>query len=278
MIIKAYAKINLTLDIVGILPNGFHGLRSIMAPVSLCDHITIEKSNTLQFDCNIKSLCSDDNLCIRAANAFFQESGISERVSIYLQKNIPFPAGLGGGSADAAAILKGLNSLFGNPLTQQQLFNLGAKLGSDVPICMHGSVALCEGRGEILTPLSGVPKLNIVIAIGGERLSTPLVFKAYDNANLPVQNDTDNFITALGQSDITALINACGNAFEPVVDKLCPETTQIRNQLLTLGALNARLSGSGPSVYGIFQTESDAVNAVTQLQNMGYSAYNCKIM
>ncbi len=182
MIIKAYAKINLTLDIVGILPNGFHGLRSVMAPVSLCDDITIEKSNTLQFDCNIKSLCTDDNLCIRAATAFFEESGISERVSVYLQKKIPFPAGLGGGSADAAAILNGLNSLFGNPLTQQQLFNLGAKLGSDIPFCMLGSVALCEGRGEILTPLKAVPNMQVLIAIGKERLTTPAVFKAYVSA------------------------------------------------------------------------------------------------
>lgn len=278
MIIKANAKINLTLDITGILPNGFHSLRSVMAPISLCDEITIEKSDRLSFDCNIKSIATDDNLCVRAAKMFFNECGIEERASIYLQKKIPFPAGLGGGSADGAAVLKGLNELFGFPVSEEKLFELAANLGSDVPLCLLGKAALCEGRGEILTPVPELPKFDIVIAIGDGRLSTPAVYREYDKANLPNRNDTDLFLAALNKGDKDVMIAACGNAFEPVVDALCPETQLLREEIAALGALTVRLSGSGPSVYGIFADEITASLVAEELQSKGYSAYNSKIL
>lgn len=278
MIVKAFAKINLTLDITGILPGGFHSLRSVMVPVSLCDEIKIEKSDKLVFDCNIKSICGDDNLCVRAAKAFFAKTGISSGVSIYLNKNIPFPAGLGGGSADAAAVLKGLNELYNAKLSEPELLELASKLGSDVPLCLLSKPALCEGRGEILTPISNLPNMNVVIAIGEGRLSTPEVYRQYDNANLPVCNDSDNFLSALEKGDKKQLISSFGNAFEPVTDVLCPETKILREQLLSLGAECAHLSGSGPSVYGIFEDEAIAKSAAEQLQILGYSAYVCNTL
>lgn len=278
MKINAYAKINLTLDITGVRDDGFHTLRSVMAPISLCDELIIEKSDALKFDCNIKSLVTDDNLCIRAAKAFFAESGIENSASIYLKKNIPFPAGLGGGSADAAAVLKGLNELYGNPLTQDKLFSLAERLGSDVSLCLLGRVALCEGRGEVLTELSGLPSLNCVIAIGKGRLSTPEVYRKYDAKNLPVRNDTDIFLDALNEGNIDRIISSFGNAFEPVTDELCPETKAIRELMMSLGARNSRLSGSGPSVYGIFADKELAEKAKKSLIEKGYSAYTCEIL
>ncbi len=278
MIIKAYAKINLTLDITGILPNGFHALRSVMAPISLCDEIIVEKSESFAFDCNVKSICTDDNLCVRAARAFFQKSGIKDEVSIYLNKHIPFPAGLGGGSSDAAAVLKGLNEFFGAPLDKVTLFELAEGLGSDVSLCLLGKPALCEGRGEILTPVSCVPALPLVIAIGDSRLSTPAVYKEYDKANLPPSSDSENFLSALKEGDTAKVISSCGNAFEAVVDILCPETKLLREKMLELGAINSHLSGSGPSVYGIFENQVHAHMVAEELQSLGYSAYVCETL
>lgn len=275
MKINANAKINLTLDILGVREDGFHALRSVMVPVTLCDELVIEKSESLVFDCNIKELCTTDNLCVRAAKLFFATLGTDNSASIYLKKNIPFPAGLGGGSADAAAVLKGLNELYGNQLDRKLLFSLAERLGSDVPLCLLGSAALCEGRGEELTPLSNLPTLDLVIAIGKSRLSTPEVYRRYDAAKLPVRNDSERFISALasGSCELASLL---GNAFEPVTDILAPETKLLREEMLTSGALNARLSGSGPSVYGVFKNESEAQLAAEKLKNMGYFAISCR--
>ncbi len=278
MIIKAFAKINLTLDITGILPGGYHALRSVMAPVSLCDEITLEKSDKTEFFCNVESISTPDNLCVRAANAFLQKANISGGVEIKLQKNIPFPAGLGGGSSDAAAVLKGMNKLYGNPLTDEDLFSLASSLGSDIPFCLWGKPALCEGRGEILTPLKGVPKFTVVIAIGDGRLSTPEVYKKYDSMNLPVKNDTDNFLSALKKGSEGDIIESMGNAFTPVADVLAPETKTLREEMLSCGALASHLSGSGPSVYGIFKNQSQGINAAETLKAKGYSAFVCETL
>ena len=132
MRLNANAKINLTLDITGVRPNGFHTLRSVMAPITLCDELTFEKSDEFVFDCNIEALKSEDNLCVRAAKLFFDKIGVKPQGSIFLEKKIPFPAGLGGGSSDAATVLKGLNELYGSLLDKSELLSLAEKLGSVV--------------------------------------------------------------------------------------------------------------------------------------------------
>ncbi len=277
MKLNAYAKINLTLDITGVRPDGFHSLRSVMASVTLCDVIEIKKSEAFAFDCSIKELCGGDNLCVRAAKLFFENTGILPEVSIYLEKNIPFPAGLGGGSADAACVLRGLNEFYGNPLAEEKLFSLVGELGSDIPFCLLQSPALCEGRGEILTPLNSVPDLDIVIAIGKARLKTPEVFRAYDNAALDLRNDSERLLNAIGENDKEAFISALGNAFEPVTDILAPETKELRSAMLSFGALNSRLSGSGPAVYGVFENAKIASDCAEKLKEAGYFAAICKI-
>lgn len=276
MKLKAFAKINLTLDIVGTLENGFHALRSVMVPVSLCDEIELEISNDFEFYCNLPELATNDNLCVRAANLFFEATGIKESVTLKLTKRIPFPAGLGGGSSDAAAVLRGLNCLFNEPLDEKSLFDIAEKLGSDVPLCLLSRPALCEGRGEVLTPIADFPEVNIVIAIGKDRLSTPAVFKEYDKMNLPVKNSTDEFLNALDSLGISEAISKTGNAFEPVTDILSPETKLLRDVLMSNGANIAHLSGSGPSVYGVFETGEKASRAVKILQSKGYFAVSCK--
>lgn len=276
MKIKAYAKINLTLDIKGVRDDGFHELESVMVPVSLCDELIIEKSDRLSFKCNIPSLETDDNLCVRAANRFFEKSGIKSSAEISLTKNIPFPAGLGGGSADAAAVLRGLNKLYSNPLDDDALFEIAASLGSDISVCLLGKAALCQGRGEVLTPLENVPNFNILIAIGKSRLSTPAVYREYDALNLPPRNDSESFLECLPKGDSMSLISSFGNAFEPVADVLAPETKEIRELMLSNRALSAHLSGSGPSVFGVFESEADVERASNALSKLGYNVYPCK--
>ena len=268
MKLNAYAKINLTLDILGSRPDGFHELSSVMVPVTLCDNITLEKSEELVFDCNIKELCSEDNLCVRAAKLFFATAETEVYASIYLEKNVPFPAGLGGGSADAACVLDGLNRLFGEPIEREKLFLLAAELGSDVPFCLLGAPALCEGRG--------MPTFDAVIAIGKARLKTPEMFRAYDSAGLPPRSDSKRLLAAAEANDRSALIASLGNAFEPITDVLAPETKLIRAEMLKSGALASHLSGSGPSVYGIFESGEIAKECAEALKKMGYFAVYCQ--
>ena len=276
MIVTANAKINLTLDITGVRPDGFHTLRSVMAPITLCDEIELtEIESGIAFDCNIKELVTTNNLCVKAAKLFFETIGKEPSISIYLEKRIPFPAGLGGGSADAAAVLRGLNELYGSVIDEKTLFELASKLGSDVPLCLLNRISLCEGRGEELTPITTSYRFNTVIAIGKARLSTPEVYRKYDAMGLEVCNDTDKFLSALKDGGFDEIVSTFGNAFEPVTDILAPETMILRSRMEQLGALNSHLSGSGPSVYGVFENEEVANNAAKQLQNEGYFALSC---
>ena len=276
MKLNAYAKINLTLDILGVREDGFHELRSVMVPISLCDVIELEKSDRLSFDCDKSELVTDDNLCTMAARLFFEEIGKEACVSIRLQKNIPYPAGLGGGSADAACILNGLNEAYGFPLEREKLFAIAARLGSDVPFCLLCSPADCKGRGERLSAISGMPSLDIVIAIGKARLRTPDVFRAYDASGEQPRNDSERLLSAVEGGDKNEIIASLGNAFEPITDKLAPETMQIRALMTDSGALASHLSGSGPSVYGIYENSEKASASAEMLREKGFFAVCCK--
>lgn len=278
MRVIANAKINLTLDITGVRPDGFHTLCSVMAPVSLCDEIVINSSESsgIGFDCSIKELCTQDNLCVRAAKLFFENIGKTAAAAIYLDKKIPFPAGLGGGSADAAAVLRGLNEMYGFPLTADELLSLAARLGSDVPLCLKNRACICEGRGEVLTEIDIPFEFDIVIAIGKARLSTPEVYRKYDAAGPDARHDTEQFVSAIKSRDFDKAIDSLGNAFEPITDILAPETCDLRARMTALGALNARLSGSGPAVYGIFENAEKAKIAAEALKKEGYFAVICK--
>ena len=278
MNIKAYAKINLTLDILGLRADGFHELGSVTAPISLYDSISIEKSDSNVFKCDLPELRGDDNFCVRARDAFFARVGSAQPVLIKLQKHIPYPAGLGGGSADAAAVLNGLNALFGEPLSAEELFAIGAEVGSDVPMCMLGKCALCRGRGEKLTPLSGVPKLYITVAIGEGRLPTAKVFREYDASGAKPTDHTGAFIKAAETGDEKAMLAAMGNGFTDICASLCPETREMRSRLRSCGEKAAVLSGSGPAVYGVFPNAQAAMDAAREMRQKGFFAVNCETM
>lgn len=278
MNIKAYAKINLTLDILGLRDDGFHELGSVTAPISLYDSVSVEKSDTNVFKCDLPELRGDDNFCVRARDAFFARTGITQPVTIKLQKHIPYPAGLGGGSADAAAVLNGLNSLFGEPLSADELYETGAQVGSDVPMCMLGKCALCQGRGEKLTVLSGMPKLYITVAIGEGRLPTAKVFKEYDASGARPTGFTGGFIKAVEAGDEKAMLASMGNGFTDICARLCPETKEMRAKLRSCGAKTAVLSGSGPAVYGVFENEQAAMDAAREMRQKGFFAVNCETM
>lgn len=282
---KAYAKINLFLDVIGLRNDGFHDIKTVMHSVCLADVLTVTsvKSNSLSIKVSVegsKYVPEDGrNLAYMAANLFCEYLGIKSDIQINIKKNIPVSAGLAGGSTDAAATLRALNRIFKKPLSLKALAALGAKIGSDVPYCVLGKTAVCEGRGEMITPLEFKEKLNVVIAVADERVSTPAAYKRLDE----VYSDFDGSIPTGGEDYFNEIISAIGkgeridrglfNIFEVPVFGFCPKAAYIKSKLLEMGAGGSIMSGSGPSVFGIFESEALAKKACDQLILEGYRAF-----
>ena len=262
----ANAKINLFLDVVGVREDGFHNIKSVMHSISLCDKLTIEAflsdKTEIEIAHNSLELSNDkDNLIYKSALKYLAEYGFDARVKITLEKNIPIGAGLGGGSADAAATLRGLNRIFGFA-DNDALIKLSCKIGSDVPFCLIGGTAMCEGRGEILTPLNIDFNRHFVVAIGDSRVSTPKAYRDLDERfNYNFANRSNN------EPDFETLYNV----FEEVIT--IPEIDEIKKNMTKNGAEQTLMSGSGPSVFGIFKNEETARLAVDALQKLGFKAY-----
>ncbi len=260
MNIKAYAKINLSLALTGVREDGYHTLHSVMQTVSLCDALSVELAETTVFTCSEPSLAGEKNLCIKAAIGFYRETGLDGGARIHLEKHIPTGAGLGGGSADAAAVLRALNVLHGEPLTTERLLALGQTLGADVPFCLHGGKCLCTGIGEVLTPLPAGEPLYLVIAKGADGLSTPDMYRRMDAVR-----DT------WSAPDRTGYFND----FEPVAESVLPDIAYLKRRLRELGATDAMMSGSGSAVFGIFETEEQTKKAAESLAAEGFFAEAC---
>ena len=257
---KAFAKINLTLAITGIREDGYHTLHTVMQQVSLHDDLTVEKADTITFTCTDETLAGEKNLCVKGAKAFFARTGISGGANIHLEKSLPMGAGMGGGSADCAAVLCALNKLYGDPLSEPELLTLGATLGADVPFCIKGGKCLCTGIGEVLTPLDRGDTLYLVVAKGKEGLSTPEMYRRADAARESRSNpDREGFY----------------NDFEPVAEAVLPEISHLKNRLTELGATFAMMTGSGSAVFGIFETEEATFPAAEALRNEGFYASPC---
>lgn len=264
MDIKAYAKINLTLDVLRKRPDGYHDLRGVMCAVSIFDRVNIEPGEDIRFSCGIP--LPDNNTAVKAARLFFEETG--KGAHIRLEKNIPSEAGLGGASADAAAVLRGMNKLYGSPLPEKQLYELGLKVGADVPFCLMGGCAVAEGVGEILTPLP-LPHLDLVIVKGSGGVSTGSLFKSL---RLPVEHpDTDGAIAAIQQGDMSALATLCKNALESPATALLPEIGAHKELLMQSGALSAFMTGSGAAVVGIFPNQSAAQQAAKAISHLPFA-------
>ncbi len=272
--LPAYAKINLFLSVCGKRPDTYHDLDSVFHSITLSDTVCLTKTNdsTLSMVCNDASLSTaSDNLCIRAAKAFLDYTQLSFGLSIRLQKLIPTQAGLGGGSADAASVLWGLNRLCGNLLNTQQLLAIGTPLGADIPFCLIGGAQVAQGIGERLAPCTPLPPCTILVVMGGQGISTKEAFAALDREGAPAQPSSVDMQTALKSGDLSAIGAQLYNSFEQITAGANALSTRLR----TLGAQGACLSGSGAAVFGLFSDFYVARSASFALQKEGYRTYLC---
>lgn len=263
-ITKSYAKINLTLDVLNTLPNGYHEVRMIMQTLNLFDYIVLDKQKcgiSLSTD---KTLLPNDrgNIAYSAAELFFKETGVHGGIKINIQKNIPIAAGLAGGSSDAAAVLCALNLLYDTNLTDEKLAELGLKLGADVPFCIFGGTQLAEGIGEKLTSLSSLTQMPVVLIKPSCEISTADIYSRIDTSENLSHPDTEAALNAINASDYETLFSHMSNIMENVTAELYPEIHSIKEQLTALGAKAALMSGSGPTVYGIFTDNAAAKKAI----------------
>ncbi|MCR4752443.1 MAG: 4-(cytidine 5'-diphospho)-2-C-methyl-D-erythritol kinase [Eubacterium sp.] len=267
--IRAHAKINLSLDIVGRREDGYHFVRMVMQSLALHDTLLLETCADpgVWLTTDRRELAVDDsNLVHRAAARLLQMYCPGQGVRIHLEKRIPLSAGLAGGSTDAAAALRGMNDLFSLGLTEEALARLGVQLGADIPFCLCGGTALSEGIGEILTALPALPPCHILLAKPEKGMSTAEAYKAFDAETEVRHPDTDGQIRALQSGDLAGVAAALGNVLEPVTEVQYPEVESIRQCMLREGALGARMSGSGPTVFGIFTEAEKAEKACSVLK------------
>ena len=261
---KAYAKINISLDVTGRRPDGYHDMLMVMQTVSLCDDIevTLTEGVPSTAKCNLYFVPSDQrNLAVMAANRFFEKAGIEGvGAKITMFKRIPVGAGMAGGSSDAAAVLRALNRLCGRPFDAAALRSLGEEIGSDVPFCIEGGTMLASGRGEILSPLPPIPDCSLVICKPDFSISTPELFRKLDSIRLKCHPDTQGIIEALENADLTKLSRRMYNVFEDVPDRRHNTVAEIKSTLLDCGALGSIMTGTGSAVFGIF-SDDDAAEA-----------------
>lgn len=252
----AYAKLNLTLDVLGKRPDGYHELCSVMQLISLSDGVELDvgTGEDWRLETDREDVpTGSENLAWRAAGLFYKTLGKDPQgIAIRLTKRIPSQAGLGGGSADAAAVLKALNRHEGNPFSQEELLCLGAKVGSDVPFCIFGGTALAEGRGERLTRLPDMPQCFYCIAMPDFSISTTTLFDRVDQKTLTYRPDTKAMRAALEAGDLLQAAGQLCNALEPVVSREHGDIAAIRSIMEDCGALGTSMTGSGSAVFGIF--------------------------
>ena len=302
--VTANAKINLLLDITGRRPDGYHTITGVMQAISLCDTVTVAVTDpvngmylctlgprpgmaeTITLTCSNPDLPADSrNLAWRAAEKFLSATGRGCRaLRIHIEKRIPAAAGMAGGSTDAAAVLVALNRLYGEPLTADELCGVGVTLGADVPFCIMGGAQITEGVGEVMTALPSMPDCDLVIACAGEGVSTPAAYKALDlrygnfapDAYAPHYAELSALVEALKAGDLDGVCGSGCNIFESVVLPERPVARQIKETLQAAGARLAMMSGSGPSVFGVFpQGDPGVTKAVEMLAEQGITAYVC---
>lgn len=265
---KAYAKINLGLDVVRRLPNGYHEVRMIMQTVGINDVLTFTKAEQgIHLQVDNKELPTDgNNLICKAAKLLLETAGVTGGVRITLEKHIPIAAGMAGGSTDAAATLLGINELYEIGYDIDKLKELGVKLGADVPYCIQGGTALAEGIGEVLSVLPAPPDCYLVVAKPDINVSTKFVYENLKANELEYHPDIDGMIEALKQGDLKGITDRLGNVLETVTVPAYPIIQKIKEIMLAAGAEGALMSGSGPTVFGIFTDEEQARQAAELLR------------
>ena len=267
---SAHAKLNLTLDVVGQRPDGYHDLQMVMQEINLGDEITLTLGTNKPWQVLSGSgeiPCDDSNLAIKAARLFFAATGIDPNgLTVEIQKVTPVCAGMGGGSADGAAVLRLLYQHYENPLEITRLYEIAEEVGSDVPFALFGGTALAEEKGQILTRISPMPPCNIVLCKPHFPISTPALFHAIDSEEIVLRPNTVGMIHNLETGDIHRVARELYNVFEPVVARDHPEIDQIKSVMMDHGALNACMTGSGPTVFGIFTDKDRAENCYRVLK------------
>lgn len=280
--LKAHAKLNLTLDILGKRDDGYHDLSMVMQSISLCDTLRVSLTEGSDIVCRVDGAdlpADEGNLAVKAARAFFRESGIAPcGLSVEIEKRIPIAAGMAGGSADAAAVLLALRTLLCPEMELAALERIGASVGSDVPFCIRGGTALAEGRGEILTTLKGAPRFSVVVCKPPFPISTPVLFKRSDSVTLTKRPDTEVMLRAIDAGDAEGVVSNLRNVFEEVLPEEYGEVFTIRNKLLSLGALGAQMTGSGPTVFGLFKDKAAAQKAAETLKKEYEQSYLCEFV
>lgn len=270
--LKALGKINLGLDILGRRENGYHDVRMVMQTVYLYDKVTLEKTREpgIEICTNLGFLpVNENNIAYKAADLMIREFGIQEGMRITLEKHIPVAAGMAGGSSNAAAVLFGMNRMFSLGLSEEELKNRGVTLGADVPYCIMRGTVLAEGIGEILTPLPAMPKCYVLIAKPPLSASTKTVYEKIDEEGILWHPDIDGILAGLNEGNLEKIAGSMGNVLEQVMLKDYPVLNQIKDTMKQAGAMNAMMSGSGPTVFGIYESRSTAKVAAERLRNTG---------
>ena len=283
--IKAPAKVNLTLDDTGKRPNGYHDLKMIMQTISVFDEIKLSLTEEEKIDLHMNKelpdkIPAEKNLVYKAAALMKEKFDIKGGFDIELQKNIPAAAGLAGGSSDCAATLIAINEVCELGLTTQELCDIGVKLGADVPFCIRKGTMLSEGIGEILTPLTPFKDVWVVLVKPDISVSTAYVYTHLDLPNLKYHPDTDKAIECIDNGDIAGLSNVLSNVLETVTVPEYPVLTEIKEFLVQNGAAGSLMSGSGPTVFGIFKNKEDARRAYDKANEkyIGYDVLICQTM
>lgn len=283
---NAYGKINLYLDVLNKREDGYHNVRSVMQSVSLCDMLTLEitdiqgdnKISIISSDTSLK--CDKSNLIYKAWDKFFEVTKIKgKKCAFTLEKNIPMAAGMAGGSSDCACALLLLNEAFGYPFSEGDLIKLGSKIGADVAFCIKGGTCICEGIGEIITPLNSFKDVLLVSAIDESSVSTPYAFSLLDEkygTDCSDSGDICRVIDGIKSSDTKMVTEGLYNKFENVIIPKIENVQKIKDIMVNNGAIGALMSGSGPSVFGVFDTEKTQKIAFDALKNNGIKAFLCK--
>lgn len=269
--IQAPAKLNLTLDVLGRREDGYHDLKMVMQSITLADRLTLRPGRApgIQVSSSFHFLpTGEKNLAGKAAVCFYQALGRPARdLDISITKHVPVCAGMAGGSSDAAAVLRALNRLEGDPFSPEELAHVGEAVGSDVPYCVLGCTALAQGRGEVLTPLSPLPHCWVVACKPDFPVSTPELFARIDSCRIRRRPDADGLMAALEQGDLMEVARRMYNVFEDVLpERQLARVADIKNTLIQQGALGANMSGTGPTAFGLFSSQSQAQAAYDALK------------
>ena len=270
--LKALGKINLGLDVTGVREDGYHEVRMIMQTVNLYDSIVLKPNTSMDvtMECNLKFLpINEENLCIRAAKLMMKEYHISHGFHIALTKRIPVAAGMAGGSTDAAAVIHGINRMEGLGISKEELMKKSVVLGADIPYCIMRGTALAEGIGEDLTRLPKLPKVPVLIAKPPFPVSTKEVYTALDQQTDVAHPDIDALIADIKKRDIPALCQHMENVLETVTIPSHPEIATLKQMMIEDGAIGAMMSGSGPTVFGIFEDKETMMRCKERLRTSG---------